>query len=192
MSNKPRVFLSYARTDGVRVKKLYDHLENEGFRPWMDDEQIPGGSLWWEKIQEAIKQADFLFICLSQHFVTRLSEREDNYLKKEVNFALKKYKALHAEQKRLHTLTMERLNELPKQSAVLSKADLKAKLKRLTSDVQSENDITFVIPIRFEACDMPKRLMGFQWVELSSPKDLSRLLKMMRKEVKNRKRRIKG
>jgi len=62
-----QIFLSYAREDEKKVKKLYQKLSKAGFKPWMDKKDILPGEDWQSTIQKAIGHSNFFLVCLSDH-----------------------------------------------------------------------------------------------------------------------------
>jgi hypothetical protein len=66
-----QIFLSYAREDEERVKKLYQKLVSAGFKPWMDKKDILPGEIWKSRIPQAIRESDFFLACLSCNSVTK-------------------------------------------------------------------------------------------------------------------------
>lgn len=62
-SSKFKVFISYSRIDIDFVRKLHGCLEENGLEIWVDWENIPLGTDWWQEIVEGIQGADaFLFV----------------------------------------------------------------------------------------------------------------------------------
>ena len=51
------VFISYAREDSDFVRKLVDSLQADKRDVWVDFNDIPFGTDWWEEIVEAIEQS---------------------------------------------------------------------------------------------------------------------------------------
>jgi hypothetical protein len=80
---KPVIFLSYARNDQDIVKVLYTRLEDEGYKPWMDQFDILPGEDWERSIRSTIKKADFFLVFLSKHSINRRG-----VLQKEIRIAL--------------------------------------------------------------------------------------------------------
>jgi hypothetical protein len=78
-----RVFLSYAHEDRSRVRLLYKQLQETGFTPWMDIEDLLPGQDWELEIGKAIKNSDFALICLSSS-----STDKQGYIQKEIKMAL--------------------------------------------------------------------------------------------------------
>ena len=66
-----RIFISYAREDEAKVSALYAKLKEAGFTPWMDVEDITPGENWERAINTAIREAHFVVVCLSPHFVVK-------------------------------------------------------------------------------------------------------------------------
>jgi len=78
-----RIFISYAREDAERVKLLYQRLMDTGFQPWLDREHILPGQQWEQAIKSALKQSDFVLVCLS---ATSINKR--GFLRREIQQAL--------------------------------------------------------------------------------------------------------
>src|SRR5262245_28808230 len=78
-----RIFISYDREDAVRVKQLYRRLADAGFQPWLDREHIIPGMKWKPVIKKALKQSDFVLVCLS---ATSINNRGS--LQREIKQAL--------------------------------------------------------------------------------------------------------
>jgi len=69
--DKVRIFISYAREDEFAVRQLYQKLSDAGFRPWMDKIDLLPGEEWQSAIEKALRDADFLIICLSSASVQK-------------------------------------------------------------------------------------------------------------------------
>src|SRR5262245_12655274 len=55
-SPDPRIFISYARTDGLSLaRQIRKQLEDEGLALWQDLVALEGGRDWWTQIEEAIR-----------------------------------------------------------------------------------------------------------------------------------------
>ena len=78
-----RIFLSYAREDGTRVREIYDRLRAMGYDPWMDRSQLVPGELWELTIRKEIHNADVFLACLSDKAVAK-----EGILRKEMQEAL--------------------------------------------------------------------------------------------------------
>jgi hypothetical protein len=83
MTEKPTVFLSYAREDRARVEQVYDSLRAEGFEPWMDSRDIMAGQEWSSVIGQTIRSADYMLIFISRH-----STSKRGYVQRELRAAL--------------------------------------------------------------------------------------------------------
>ncbi len=79
-----KVFISYAREDVQFAKKIYEHLEVNNFRPWMDKEKLLVGQQWEPQIMNELRSADFIIILLSK---TSVSKR--GFVQREFKYALK-------------------------------------------------------------------------------------------------------
>jgi pimeloyl-ACP methyl ester carboxylesterase len=78
-----RVYLSHAREDQEKVKDLYRILSDDGFEPWLDDEQLLPGSDWHSVIKRAIRTTDVFLCCMSQASTSR-----GGFYLKELEYAL--------------------------------------------------------------------------------------------------------
>ncbi len=78
-----RVFLCHASSDKADVRKLHRRLAGDGFYPWLDEEELLPGQDWEMAIQHAVRDADFVVVCLSDASITRAG-----YVHKEIAIAL--------------------------------------------------------------------------------------------------------
>src|SRR4051794_5238828 len=61
----PRVFVSYARSDGAAIAAdLRQRLAAEGVSLWQDLVALQGGQDWWRQIQAGADKAEFLVLVL--------------------------------------------------------------------------------------------------------------------------------
>lgn len=81
--DKPKVFISYARSDLPTVLHIHNFLRDNGCSPWMDIYDITPGQDWMLEIQKAIEGADFFVACLSKHSVSKRG-----YVQKELKIGL--------------------------------------------------------------------------------------------------------
>jgi hypothetical protein len=79
-----KVFISYAREDRAKARKLYSALAAAGFTPWLDDEDILPGQDWEHAINRAMRESDFVILCLSHTSVAK-----QGYVQTEMQTALK-------------------------------------------------------------------------------------------------------
>lgn len=63
------VFMSYAHEDAAQVEKLHQVLTAKGLQVWKDDEQLLPGENWEHKIEVALKEHEFVIVCLSANSV---------------------------------------------------------------------------------------------------------------------------
>lgn len=62
----PRVFLSYARSDGERLaSELRMRLQAEGIPFWQDRVDMEGGRDWWQQITAALDVVEFLVLVMT-------------------------------------------------------------------------------------------------------------------------------
>ncbi|MGH7247686.1 MAG: toll/interleukin-1 receptor domain-containing protein [Pseudomonadota bacterium] len=80
---QPRIFLAYVEEDLVPVRKLYQRLEAEGYRPWLDKEKLLPGQNWPRSIERTIEVSDFFVACFSSH-----AESKRGHFHCELRFAL--------------------------------------------------------------------------------------------------------
>jgi len=78
-----KVFLCHASQDKPAVRKLYARLKNNGFAPWLDEEELLPGSDWREEISKAVRLCDVVIVCLSKSSITK-----EGYVQREIRFAL--------------------------------------------------------------------------------------------------------
>jgi hypothetical protein len=78
-----RVFLCHSKEDKPQVRKLYARLQQDGFVPWLDEEDLIPGQDWREEISKAVRACEVVVVCLSKSSVTR-----EGYVQKEIGLAL--------------------------------------------------------------------------------------------------------
>ncbi len=61
----PQIFLCHASEDKPKVREVYHRLKDEGFEPWLDEEDLLPGQLWEQEIPKALKASDFILIFFS-------------------------------------------------------------------------------------------------------------------------------
>jgi len=81
--NVPQIFLCHSSTDKQIVRQLYGRLLADGFRPWLDAEDLIPGQDWEHEIEKAITNSDIVIVCLS-----RESTGKTGYVQKEIRLAL--------------------------------------------------------------------------------------------------------
>jgi len=65
---KPECFISYCWAQKAQVKVIKATLENHGIRCWMDEQQMEGGSMLFEEIDEGISASEVVLSCLSPEY----------------------------------------------------------------------------------------------------------------------------
>jgi hypothetical protein len=78
-----RIFLCHGHEDKDRVLMLYQQLNDEGFQPWMDEEDLLPGQDWQAEIRKAVRQSDAFVVCLSSQSTTRAG-----FIHREIAFAM--------------------------------------------------------------------------------------------------------
>lgn len=60
------IFLCHASGDKPTVRELYEKLQNDGFDPWLDEENILPGQDWEHEISRAsVTAMSFWPVCLT-------------------------------------------------------------------------------------------------------------------------------
>jgi hypothetical protein len=77
------VFLCHASDDKAAVRELYHKLEDSGFEPWLDEENLFPGQDWRREISNAVRDTDVVLVCLSENSVNKAG-----YVQKEIKIAL--------------------------------------------------------------------------------------------------------
>lgn len=81
--DRPRVFLSYASQDQLKVGWVRDGLRERGLDPWMDTEGLRGGDDWANVLQTSVEACDYFVLCQSH----ALTQRTFSYVHKEIEYA---------------------------------------------------------------------------------------------------------
>ncbi len=77
------VFLCHASDDKPAVRTLYRRLKNDGYQPWLDEEDLLPGQDWESEIRKAVKASHIVVVALSASSVTKTG-----YVQKEIRLAL--------------------------------------------------------------------------------------------------------
>jgi len=64
------IFISYSRDDQKQALALLQMLRKEGYNVWIDQEAIPGASIWSDEIVQNIKSCDIFIALLSESSVS--------------------------------------------------------------------------------------------------------------------------
>lgn len=78
-----RVFLCHASEDKPRVRSLFSQLQQDGFRPWLDEVDLLPGQNWKSEIGKALEHSHTVVVCLSG-----ISTGKVGYVQKEIKQAL--------------------------------------------------------------------------------------------------------
>ena len=71
MSDKLRLYISFAEENRGRVRELEARLRAEGFETWFDEKDLTAGSDWKDEIKQALPSCDVLVSCISTRSVSR-------------------------------------------------------------------------------------------------------------------------
>lgn len=78
-----KAFLCHSSGDKKAVRALHRRLRRDGFRPWLDEEDLLPGQDWETEIPKAVRSSDVVIVCLSKGSITKTG-----YVQKEIKFAL--------------------------------------------------------------------------------------------------------
>jgi len=78
-----RIFLCHSSGDKLAVRTLYQRLRENGFNPWLDEEDILPGQDWGREISQAVRLSAIVLVCLSPSSITKAG-----YVQKELKQAL--------------------------------------------------------------------------------------------------------
>ena len=67
-----RVFLCHSSGDKPAVRKLYQRLKQDGFAPWLDEEDLLPGQDWRHEISVAVRACSAVVVCLSRGSITKV------------------------------------------------------------------------------------------------------------------------
>jgi hypothetical protein len=82
-SHRLSIFLCHSIGDKQAVRDLYRRLRDDGFDPWLDEENLLPGQDWQQEISRAVEAADVVLVCLS-----RGSVGKRGYVQWEIKYAL--------------------------------------------------------------------------------------------------------
>lgn len=78
-----KIFISYAKEDFIYAERLYNYLEDNGFKPWIDKEGILPGQDWNFVIKKELREANYIILILSD-----ISVQKRGYIQREFKTAL--------------------------------------------------------------------------------------------------------
>jgi len=83
MKRRLSVFLCHASEDKSAVREIDHRLRQDGFEPWLDEDQLKPGQDWDFEINRALRRADAVVVCLTKESISK-----EGYLQKELRQAL--------------------------------------------------------------------------------------------------------
>jgi len=83
MPKSLKVFLCHSSNDKFIARILYKQLRDQGFEPWLDEENLLPGQDWQSEIKNAIKHTDIVIAILSNNSINKIG-----YVNKEIKYAL--------------------------------------------------------------------------------------------------------
>lgn len=78
-----KIFISYAKEDFTYAEKLYNFLDENGFKPWIDKKGILPGQDWNFVIKKELREANYIILLLSD-----TSVQKRGYVQREFRIAL--------------------------------------------------------------------------------------------------------
>jgi len=82
-ANRLRVFLCHSSADKHHVRQLHAWLLQEGFEPWLDEEDLLPGDDWEYEIKRAVRRTDIMLVCLTEKAACKIG-----FIQKEIKLAL--------------------------------------------------------------------------------------------------------
>ncbi|WP_456425151.1 toll/interleukin-1 receptor domain-containing protein [Rhodocaloribacter sp.] len=84
-----QVFLCHASEDKIKVMEVYRRIKAEGFKPWIDKEDLLPGQDWDREIRRVIPQSDIALAFFSKNSVSKRG-----YYQKELKLLLEVLKEM--------------------------------------------------------------------------------------------------
>lgn len=78
-----RIFLCHSSGDKPAVRDLYRQLVEDGFDPWLDEENLLPGQDWEQVIASVVSTVDVVVVCLSRESINK-----KGFVQKEIKFGL--------------------------------------------------------------------------------------------------------
>jgi hypothetical protein len=75
-SSKPLVFLAHNSQDKPQIRRIAENLNRKGIATWLDEEQIPPGVLFQDRLQETLNQVDCAIVFIGKKGVGRWQSME--------------------------------------------------------------------------------------------------------------------
>ena len=87
-----QIFISYASEDRTQAREIHQRLMAQGYKPWLDDEDLLPGQDFRLVIERSLTGSDFVIICLSRTSVAKRS-----FIQREFKWALDKRQEMRPE-----------------------------------------------------------------------------------------------
>ena len=84
-----QIFLAHVNEDKEAVLKLYDRLNNGGYKPWLDKKDLISGQNWCLVILRVIKDSHLFIVCPSKRSISKRG-----YVQNELKIALNQLASL--------------------------------------------------------------------------------------------------
>jgi hypothetical protein len=78
-----RIFLCHSSGDKQVIRELFRRLRDDGFDPWLDEENLLPGQNWEQVIASVVRAVDVVTVCLSRESINK-----KGFVQKEIKFAL--------------------------------------------------------------------------------------------------------
>lgn len=78
-----KIFICHSSNDKASARKIYKQLLEDGFLPWLDEENLLPGQDWQQEIIKAVRNSDVVIVCLSNNSISK-----SGYVQKEIKYAL--------------------------------------------------------------------------------------------------------
>ncbi len=78
-----KIFLCHASEDKPRIRDLHMRLRDDGYYPWLDEEDLLPGQVWEKEIPKAVRNSHIVIVALSKKAISK-----SGYVQKEISYAL--------------------------------------------------------------------------------------------------------
>ena len=82
VTRKPRVFLSHSHSDKRLARRIYEYLDSEGIKVWLDEAELRFGDSLISKLRIAIDSVDILLALIS------INSINSEWVNKEIEIAM--------------------------------------------------------------------------------------------------------
>ena len=171
---KDRIFLSHKGANKPVIRPYYRALEAAGFRPWLDEKDMPAGTNPDRGIREGFKDACAVIFFLTPDF------KDEKFLKDEINYAKEEERA-KGDRFAIITLILRQPGNAGKPTV--------PDLLRQYVWIEADNHLTSLAKI-FEA--LPIRLGRSKWRTEPDDDELDPALRSVKGKIESRRRRHRG